>query len=155
MEIIELPGADTASDTGDISPRPYLAHHLPDGTPLHLTAGILNNLAAIYSDEFSTWVPSRADEFATLLWMASRPRKDRGAAWLEGVRALPSETRKDSPALISDFPALRATVTRWLDDAFRASESGYVIRLGVDLWKLHNAARVAVTEKKTEDQAAT
>ena len=144
MEILELPGADAVSDTGDVSPRPYIAHHLPDGTPLNLTAGILNNLASIYSDEFSTWVPSRADEFATLLWMASRPRKDRGAAWLEG-----------SPALISHFPALRATVTRWLDDAFRASESGYIIRLGVDLWKLHNAARVTVTEKKTEDQAAT
>jgi len=142
MEILELPGAETVSDTGDISPRPYLAHHLPDGTPLHLTAGILNNLASIYSDEFSTWVPSRADEFATLLWMASRPRKEHGAAWLEG-----------SPALISDFPALRAAVTRWLDDAFRASESSYVIRLGVDIWKLHNASRVSVTEKKTEEAA--
>lgn len=144
MEILELPGTETASETGDISPRQYIAHHLPDGAPLFLTAGILNNLASIYSDEFSTWVPSRADEFATLLWMASRPRKDRGAAWLEG-----------SPALLSDFPALRATVTRWLDDAFRPSESGYVIRLGVDLWKLHNNARVTVTEKKTEEPAAT
>lgn len=130
--------------TDGITPRPFLPHHLPDGTPLHLTAGILADLAAIYHDEFTAYVPQRYDEFATLCWMASRPKADRGAAWRDpnGQRA----------PLLSDFPALRSTVSRWIDDTFRASESDYVRQLALRLWQHHNEVRVAVTDQKKSSQ---
>jgi Arc/MetJ-type ribon-helix-helix transcriptional regulator len=132
--------------TDDIAPRPFLPHHLPDGTPLHLTAGILADLAAIYHDDFTAYVPQRFDEFATMIWMASRPKADRGSGW--------REPQGQRPPLLSGFAALRATVGRWIDDAFRASESDYIRQLALRLWQHHNEARVTVTDQKKSTETA-
>lgn len=136
IEGIEAP--DAAAAVEPMEPRPYVQHHLPDGTPLILRAGMVADLAAIFGDEFAGYVPQRYDEFAILLWMASRPPEERGAAWRDG-----------KPPLLSDFAALRAHVSRWLDDTFRASEASYVHRLAIDLWVYHTAARVEIAEKKS------
>lgn len=154
--IFSFSGADSAvkdSLTTDIEARPFIAHHLPDGTPLHLTAGILADLAAIYHDDFTAYVPQRFDEFATLIWMASRPRELRGGPWRDPVstRAI----TEFNPPLMSNFQALRATVSRWIDDTFRASESDYVRQLALRLWQHHNEARVTVTDKKKAEDTET
>lgn len=135
-----------------IAPRPFLPHHLPDGTPLHLTAGILADLAAIYHDEFTAYVPQRADEFATMLWMASRPKDERGGAWRYKRFGKNGNIADSQPPLQSDFHALRYTVSQWIDDTFRASESDYVRQLALRLWQHHNDARVTVTDQKKSSQ---
>lgn len=147
--ILTLPDLPPAPDSSlpDNAPRFPLSHCLPDGTPLHLTAGILVDLAAIYQDEadaFAAYIPSRHDEFATLLWMASRPREHCGAAWREG-----------SPPLIASFPALRATVSRWVDETFRPSEADLVRSIALDLWVAANKTRTVITEKKAPAAAET
>ncbi len=141
--ILDIEGIEESGPVvvAGIEPRPYLAHHLPDRTPLVLTAGIVMDLAAMFQDDFLTYVPQRADEFSFLLFMASRPASERGSVWRDG-----------SPPLMSDFPRFRSTVSRWVDDTFRASEADYVRRLAIDLWLHHTGTKASVHEpqKKTE-----
>lgn len=110
---------------------------LPDGTQLKLTAGILVDLASIFHDEFTAYVPSKNDEFAFLLWMASH----KPAEWRESEKGKP---------LISDFIAMRRVVLDWVDNTFEPSEADLVRTIALDLWMHHAKARVVVTEKKTE-----
>ena len=139
--------AAEAAEPEAIAARPFIPHHLPDGTPLRLTAGILADLAAIFHDEFSAYIPQRADEFSTMVWMASRPRDERGAAWRDSIGG--------NVPLMADFPAFRATVSRWLDDAFRASEADYPRQLALRLWQHHNEARVTVSDQKKSQPVTT
>lgn len=148
-ETFAIPGMDAPAAPAPESPRPYLRHHLPDGTPLILTAGICADLASIFHDEFTSYIPHRFDEFATLVWMASRPPELRGALWRDRIST--KDIRQFDPPLMSDYPALRATVSRWIDDTFRASEFDQIRMLALDLWTYHNSARVEVTEKKSPE----
>lgn len=136
-----IPGlAEEAAEPEAIAARAFIPYYLPDGTPLRLTAGILADLAAIFHDEFSAYIPQRADEFSTMIWMASRPRDERGAAWRDSIGG--------RVPLMADFPAFRATVSRWLDDTFRASEADYPRQAALRLWQYHNEARVTVSDQK-------
>jgi hypothetical protein len=110
---------------------------LPDGTQLKLTAGILVDLASIFHDEFTAYVPSKNDEFAFLLWMASH----KPAEWRESSNGKP---------LIADFISMRGVVLAWIDETFQPSEADLVRTIALDLWMHHAKARVVITEKKTE-----
>jgi len=147
LDLADLSPPVTASgdSPGPAAPRPYLPHHLPDGTPLRLTAGIIADLASIYHDDFTSYLPNRFDEWAVLLWMATRPASEHGAAWRD-----PREAR---PPLLADFPALRATVSRWIDDTFCASEADYIRRLALGLWTREHETRVVLSDQKKTDPA--
>lgn len=154
--ILEIPLDDTPPDfppsgpaaAAPLPPRRVFPGCLPDGTQLHLSAGIRVDLAAVYGEEFSYYYPQRQDEFATLLWMAAQPPAERGAAW--------RDPRPDgAPPLLSDFVALRATVSRWVDDVFRDSEADLVRTIALALWVQHDETRTVFTEKKAPAAAET
>lgn len=140
---LDIPGL-AASDTAPVptGPRTPARGHLPDGTPLHLTAGIAVDMAAIFHDEFTAYFPQRADEFAILLWMASRDK----SAW----RTVPPGRTQP---LLTDFPALRAEVMDWIDTAFLPSESDLIRSIAIDLWFSQVATRVVLSEKKNPPAA--
>jgi hypothetical protein len=128
-------------------PRPLIPGFLPDGSRLHLTAGILLDLADHHYEDFLDYRPSSPAEFAMLLYMAAHAaRQPAPGPW--HVKA-PEQPRP----LINDVHGFRAEVSRWVSEAFRPSEFPYVTLLGVDLWVSANKGRVvpSIVQKKTEE----
>lgn len=132
--------AAMAAAPEETAARPMRPGYLPGGQPLHLCAAIRCDLATIFHDEFTTYIPQRQDEFAFLLYMAAQPAADRGKAW----RA----PRPDGPPLIADFAAFRQAVADWVDATFRDSEWDQIRSLALELWTRHDRARVTITEGK-------
>ncbi len=140
-DVFLSPDEPEAAPVAAESARPFKAGFLPDGTRLLLTASRVNDMAMLFHDDFSTYLPQRADEWAILLWMATRDP----AEWRDA-------RGEDSPLML-DFPTLRSTVGKWLDEAFRLSEANQIRLLAIDLWMSQNAARVvpsSVQKKTTE-----
>lgn len=145
--LLSIPELDAPAKTPVVTeeylpPREPQPNCLPDGIPLRLTAGIVVDLATLYAEEFAAYYPQRTDEFAFLLFMASQPIEDEGAAWRDG-----------KPSLMGDFGAFRKVVLKWVSDNFRPSEATLIPFIALNLWMTAMGKKVTVLEdeqKKTD-----